>query len=149
MKFVPKRDLWLSCVIWLSVIGLVFAGISPLIFEGAGVWGGAVIFVICCASAGFMAWFWISTYYVLRDSELFIRNGPMKLTIPYDSISRITPTRSWLASMATSSRRLEIKYNRYDYVHISPLDQDGFLRELKRRCPEVNVEETAHGPHAN
>lgn len=143
MKFVPRRDLWLSCVIWLSVIGLVVTGISPLLFEGAGLWEGAAVMVICLGLAGLFAWFWMNICYELRESELFIRNGPFKLTIPYVKIIRITPTRSWLASMATSSRRLEIKYGKFDYVHISPLDQERFLQELKRLSPEINIEDKA------
>lgn len=141
MKFEPKRDLWLSCLIWLSVISLVVVGIFPLLFEEVGLWEGVAVMVICLASAGLTAWFWTATYYILRKSELMIRLGPIKMTIPYADIIRITPTRSLLASMATSSRRLEIKYGKFKYVHISPLDQDKFLRELKRRRPDINIED--------
>lgn len=139
MKFVPKRDLWLSCVIWLSVIVLIVAGISPLIVEGAGVAGGLAILVGCFAIAAFLVWLWVGTYYVMRESELFIRSGPIVLTIPYRQITRVSPIRSWLSSTATSIDRLEIKYGQYGFVHISPLDREGFIEEMKRRCPHARI----------
>jgi hypothetical protein len=140
VKFVPKRDLWLSIVIWLSVIGLLAAGLSPIFQEGAGVIGGTTIFLICVSFAVFMAWLWCATYYVLSDSELFIRCGPVTKSIPFDTIAKAKPIRSWVSSAATSSRRVEIHFGKYDFIHISPLDQETFLTELKKRCPHVRIE---------
>lgn len=140
MKFSPRRDLWLSIVIWSSIMVLLLCGLSPLFLEGAGIIGGTFVFLLCCSTAGFLAWIWCATYYVLRERDLLIRSGPVTQSIPLEKITRVKPLRSWLASTATSVRRIEIHYGTYDYVHISPLDEEAFLRELQKRCPHVRME---------
>lgn len=108
MKFVSRKDLWLSIVIWISILLLVGAGLSPLFKEGAGYIGGSIIFVLCTAFAGFMAWLWLGTNYELGEKELIVRSGPIAKSIPYDGIAKANRTSSWLASSALSSRRVEI-----------------------------------------
>ncbi|GGD89046.1 PH domain-containing protein [Paenibacillus nasutitermitis] len=140
MKFITRRDPWLSIVIWACVILMVFAGLSPFFNEGIGPIGGMILLILCLACAGFIAWLWVATSYVINDSELFIRTGPFKKSISFDSVKKAKPIRSWMSSMATSSRRVEIHYGSYDFVHVSPLDQEAFLMELRMRCPHVIVE---------
>ncbi|MGG2198466.1 MULTISPECIES: PH domain-containing protein [Paenibacillus] len=140
MKFSPRRDLWLSIVIWSSILVLLISGLSPFFKEGAGIIGGTLIFLLCYSMAGFLAWLWTATYYVLNESDLFIRTGPVTQSIPFESIAKVKPIRSWMASAATSSRRIEINYGSYDYIHISPLDEEAFLTELKKRCPHLHME---------
>lgn len=134
MKFVPRRDLWLSIMVWLCIVALALAGLTPLFRAGAGIVGGMAIFLICYTVAAILAWLWIATYCELRSSDLLVRSGPIVQTVPYASITAVKPIRSWVASTATSSRRVEIHYGRYEMVHVSPLDQERFLAELKRRC---------------
>jgi len=133
VKFVSKRDTWLSITIWSSVLVMILAGFSPLFKSGTGVVGGTIIFLVCFLSALLTAWLWMATYYVLNESELFVRCGPIKKSIPYNSITKIQPIRSLLASMATSSQRVEIRYGKYGIIHISPLEQETFLTEIKKR----------------
>lgn len=140
MKFVSRKDLWLSIVIWSCVIACIVLGLSPLFVGGAGIVGGTVLFVVCTATAGFITWLWIWTYYVLTENGLIIRSGPITKTIPYESITKAKPVRSWMSSAALSSRRVEISFGRYDMIHISPLDEYIFLAELQKRCPHLLVE---------
>lgn len=140
MKFIPRRDLWLSIVIWSSIIVLLIGGLSPFFKEGAGIIGGTLTLLLCFSISLFIAWLWIATYYVLTGNELFIRSGPITKSIPFESITKVKPIRSWMSSAATSSRRIEIHYGKYDYIHISPLDEDTFLSELKKRCPHLHID---------
>ncbi|MGN7384458.1 PH domain-containing protein [Paenibacillus sp. SAFN-117] len=140
MKFVPRRDRWLSVVIWLSIAALVVAGLSPLFVDGAGVIGGTIILLVCFVFAISMVWLWCGTYYVITKSELFIRSGPFTKSIAFDSITKVKPVRSWVSSAATSSHRVEIEYGKYDVVHVSPLDQEAFIEELRTRCSRVQIE---------
>ncbi|MBW7452940.1 PH domain-containing protein [Paenibacillus sepulcri] len=142
MNFNPKRDLGLSIVIWLSIIALLVSGLSPFFQEGAGIIGGALIFLFCTAIAGLIAWLWLATYYIFNENSLFIRGGPITKSVPFDSISKVKLIRSWLASAATSSRRIEIHYGGYNYIHISPLDEESFLKELTKRCPHLHIEKS-------
>ncbi|WP_158606893.1 PH domain-containing protein [Paenibacillus ginsengarvi] len=140
MKYAPRRDVWLSAVIWSCVLLLVLAGLSPLAVEGAGLIGGTLICLFCLACAGFIAWLWIGIGYVLRQSELIVRTGPFAKTISLDGITKVRRIRSWMSSAATSSRRLELTYGRYDFIHLSPLQEEKFLAELKSRCPQARFE---------
>jgi len=124
-------------LIWFCIIALVIAGLSPLFYPGSGVIAGSLIFLFCFATAGFIAWLWILTYYDLKESELFIKYGPFTKSVPYSGITSAKPIRSWAASAATSINRVEIRYGNYDFVYISPLDQEAFLLELKHRCPNA------------
>ncbi|CAM4463715.1 PH domain-containing protein [Paenibacillus tarimensis] len=140
MKFVPRRDGWLGAVIWSSVLILVLSGLSPYFLDGPGPVGSAVLLISCLGFALFTAWLWVGTYYVMEESELVVRSGPMRQVIPYSRVKSASRVRSWAASAATSRRRIELYYNKYDVVHISPLDEDRFLYELKTRCPEARIE---------
>ncbi|MEC0089708.1 PH domain-containing protein [Paenibacillus macquariensis] len=142
MKFIPRRDLWLSITMWFCIIGLALASISPLFKVGTNIIGGSILFLFCMGMAGFIAWIWLGVVYKLLDTELFIRMGPLTNSITYDSITHVKPVRSWISNMAmaTSSRKVEIKYGRYDVVQVSPLDQETFIRELRIRCPHVHIE---------
>jgi hypothetical protein len=92
------------------------------------------------ACAGCIAWLWIWTGYELRQAELIVRTGPFTKTISLDSITKVRHIRSWMSSAATSSRRLELTYGRYDFIHLSPLQEEKFLAELKNRCPQARFE---------
>lgn len=138
MKFAPKRDIWLSVIIWSTIAILLLAGLSPFLIKGAGILKGTIVFLVSMSISIFIAWLWTATYYVLKESELFVRSGPITKTIPYNSITKVQPAYSWIASAATSTRRVEILFGGYDYIHISPLDQEAFLAEIKKRCPHIS-----------
>lgn len=140
MKFLPRRDLWLSFLMWFCMITLVFAGLSPLFYAGSGIVAGPILFLMCITIAGFMAWLWISTFYEFGQSDLIIHYGPFTKSIPFNLIAKAKPIRSWMASAATSINRIELQYGSYNAVHISPLDQETFLLELMHRCPGAKIE---------
>lgn len=132
MKFHAKKDAWLAAVVWTSVIAIVIAGVASSADERVGTVGAVIINALSFLCAGFTVWLWQGTY-VLDESSLCIRCGPFRITIPYQDIVSVKPVRSILASMATSSDRLEIRYGRIGQVHISPADRERFQRELQRK----------------
>lgn len=137
MEFAPRKDVWLSIVMWVSILMLAGAGVSPLIVGGAGVIGGTLLFVICFTIAGLMAWLWLGIHYELEAQGLTVKMGPIRKFIPYEHITQLEVVRSWLSSYATSNRRIEIRYGKYDSIHISPYKQELFLEELKKRTPRI------------
>jgi hypothetical protein len=74
---------------------------------------------------------------------LLCERGIYSVVMVSYNITRVLPTRSWMASAATSSRRLEISYGKYECIPISPMDEETFLKELAMRCPSVRIEERA------
>ncbi|MCM3629564.1 PH domain-containing protein [Paenibacillus glycanilyticus] len=139
MVFAPKRDLWLSILIWLCVGVLVFSAISPFVIGGAEIIETIIVLAICVPCAAFMLWIWLDVSYELRETDLYIRMGPSRKSVPLESIRKVNPVRSLIASTATSIDRLEIHYKAYDMIYISPLHQEAFLAELRRRCPQLKL----------
>lgn len=44
-----------------------------------------------------------------------------------------------LSSPALSLKRMEITYGQYDFVLISPINRDQFMKELSTRCPNAEI----------
>ena len=93
-------------------------------------WPGLI--VISCLIA-FITHMFATTYYTIDGNELKVRSGfIINITIDINKITKIIPTRSILSSPAVSIDRLEIFYNKYDSVLVSPKDKAGFIAGLKR-----------------
>ena len=90
----------------------------------------------------FLLWTILGTYYEFRDEYLFCRSGPFFERIPYDKIKSARLTRNLLSSMALSSLRIEIRQHGKGYftgtTMISPVNREEFLRELLRRCRNLD-----------
>jgi hypothetical protein len=93
--------------------------------------------------AAFVIYMCIDTLYVFtNDNKLKIRSGFIfRREIYIRSIKRIRPTRDHMPSPALSFDRLEISYNRYGRVVVSPNNKSEFIRELKEVNPRIRIEE--------
>ena len=80
-----------------------------------------------------------SIRYVIAGDRLLIKSIGFNSNIPVQAIRRIEQTNSFLASPAASLDRLEIVYNRYDSVLISPQDRAAFIRDLLAINPGIEV----------
>jgi len=96
-------------------------------------WLVVVLAAAILIGAALPAWLLMATHYTLEDTELRVRSGPFRWSVPIREITAITPTRNPLSSPALSLDRLRIDYGRGRSLMISPADKDGFLRELERR----------------
>ncbi len=134
LRFASRRDWWLGSL-FLACEALVLWALfvepnqplSPPITAG--------IRVVLVGIGLFAAWVWFGTHYILQDDRLLVRSGPFRHDITIDSIIRVEPTRSLLSSAALSRDRLDIRYNRFNFIMISPANRAGFLRELSARSP--------------
>ncbi len=119
-----------------------------------------VIAVIICIAIG-SPWWLSSLYGVGILTPLIIGTLGIKYTIcghtltvyqfyrplrlPIDKIKEIRYCRSYLAGAAMSSRRLSIKFSdpkvlkSFMPIEISPLDRDGFVRQLKEINPDIII----------
>ena len=73
-----------------------------------------------------------------REKALFVKFGFfMKREIPYESIRRVEKERRFYAdsmlSLKNAMEHLNIKYNRFDLVSVSVVDNDALLAELEAR----------------
>jgi hypothetical protein len=81
-----------------------------------------------------------SIRYTVTGHWLSIHTGIGKpFVIDIRSISKIEPTFNPLSAPAASLRRLEVSYNKYDSVLISPRDKKEFIERLLLINPEIMV----------
>ena len=83
------------------------------------------------------------TYYVINVDHLFIRCGFSTTKIDLKSIRKISDSRDLISSPALSNDRLEIMYNKFDTVLISPKEKTGFLSEIKIANPDIEIKSKA------
>jgi hypothetical protein len=118
-----------------------------LVLAGVGVYmivNGILIGEIAIGLVGlFIFYTYVYTSYVVTDdNKLKIRSGFLyNQEIYIKSIKKVRPTKNHRASPALSSDRLEISYNRYGRVVVSPNNKTEFLRELKVVNPRIRIEE--------
>jgi hypothetical protein len=134
--FRTKYDAWLVAILALSIGGAVFAGVVAAV-QGQR-WGP----LPALAVAAFIGWT-ANTTYTFRRSDLFVRSGPFRWRIPVADVTRVEATGNPLSSPAWSLDRLAVHFRRpggrEGALMISPKDKDGFLAELRARCPSVVV----------
>lgn len=122
-------ELIIPVFILLSVVGSLNAYAES--------WPGLVV-VICVAL--FIMHMFLTTYYQLNGEQLIIRCGfIINKTLAIRSITKIEETNNPASSPATSLDRLEIYYNKFDSVIISPKDKQGFITDLKTINPAIVV----------
>ncbi len=132
MYFPSKRDWWLGLLIW----GLMLLAAIPAFLQP-----GKGQLIIMVAVILFIGWIWFGTGYEILDDELKVRCGPFRQRIPLQEIREIKRTRSPLSSPACSLDRMEIKYGKSKRVMISPADQEGFIKMLTGKSPQIHLDE--------
>ncbi len=117
----------------VSVLLLVLTGIvlftGPLIAK----------IVICVATFGVVMPLFLHTVYVIDGGLLKVHSGwIVKTDIEIAGIKEIKKTDSILSSPALSlSERIEIFYNKYDSIVISPENKADFIADLKAINPAI------------
>jgi hypothetical protein len=125
MKETYRSKIGLEIVIPMGII----IGAVLVLMLVLGVWQGVLGIVIMLA---FVVHLFVSTYYTIDGDKLNVRCGFLiNSTIDIATITKITPTNNMLSSPALSLDRLEVFYNKYDSVIISPGDKAGFIARLK------------------
>ncbi|MFD2169602.1 PH domain-containing protein [Tumebacillus lipolyticus] len=139
MKFVSKKDWWLTLLIWGTMLLLIGSGIFTLATEQVSTAEVLFLTMVTILLPLFFLLLWFTTYYVVEEENLVIRFSFFKKTVPLAEIRSVKKTSNPLSSPALSLKRLEIRYGRYGSVLISPLDRDEFIKMLKKRCPQVEI----------
>ncbi len=91
-------------------------------------WPGLLIILI---TSGFIFYMFINTYYAINDSTLNVYTGFGAIAIDIATIKAVEETNTLLSAPALSLDRIEVFYNRYDSVVISPPDKIAFIAHLK------------------
>jgi hypothetical protein len=135
-----KRDGWIVVLLWAAVIVMLI---------GAGnLWGARLslafrllMSLLLILFTAFVLWVLYGTRYTLTDKALIVQSGPFRWVIDLEAIIEISPTRNSLSSPACSLDRLHIHYRpNPSGLMISPLDKEGFLRDLVEITPGLKME---------
>lgn len=122
-------------------IVIVFATIIVLAaFDDQG-W---VVLSIISPIAVFIAYTFLNTYYIIQDDNLIIKSGfiyHQKICI--NSITKIESTKSIVSAPAISLDRIEISFNKFDQVIISPKHKQEFIAHLVEINPDINIKPQA------
>ncbi|MFD2556953.1 PH domain-containing protein [Sphingobacterium tabacisoli] len=123
----------------LLILLLVAISLAPaiMLYHSTHVWEAIVLLVltsiICLPTL-------LNTHYTIEENVLKIRSGLLyKKNIPIDSVRKIVETNNMVSSPAASLDRLEIFFNSFDSVLISPKDKAGFISTIQEINPKIEV----------
>lgn len=122
-------DAWLVLVIALAGGASLYACWTVMNAEAVGMW---VVIPMAALGIGLPCWILLGTHYTLSAATLDVRCGPVRTQIPLDRIKSVRPVRSFLASSALSVDRLEITYDKFGVIMVSPRERERFIDELER-----------------
>ncbi|WP_022822325.1 PH domain-containing protein [Hymenobacter norwichensis] len=125
-----KISWWLFGSVFGLLLGLLIVGIWQSAWLAVAILGAVELFLLRLFT---------NTYYCLTLDTLYIVCGWPQQTIPVANIKRVIPSNSPASSAALSFDRLEISYNKYDSVLISPADKAGFLATLQQLNPDIQI----------
>lgn len=130
--FKAKFDWWLVLVL-ISTCGFsIYAAIA----DGTS-WIGYLLIIGLFVVVLMMLF---KTSYSVDESTLKIYSFPFyNKKIPIESIVSIEYSRSLLSAPAPSLMRLEIIYNKYDSILISPQNREAFIDEVLKHNANVKV----------
>ena len=115
----------------------VLLGGLSLLMISENAWGGVAVLLAVIA---FIVYLFTNTYYQIDGQVLRVRAGFLiNQSIAIEHITKITETRNPISSPANSLDRLDIAYNRYDSVLVSPKDKEGFIAALQAINPAIEV----------
>ena len=121
----------------VSVLMVVFIGCSLLmLFDDS--WPGIVVI-----TPGFalVAYTLATTYYIIEGETLKVKSGLFyNKSFNIKAFRKIIKTNSAITAPAASNDRIEIFFNGYDSVIISPQDKEAFIAHLKNINPDIIYE---------
>lgn len=114
----------------------VLIGVTFVMYYNA-IWPG-LVFMLCVTA--FVTHLLLTTYYRIEKDILEIHSGFLfRKRISISKITKIQESQVALSAPATSLKRLEITYNVSDSILISPKNRKGFIGELCRINPAIDV----------
>lgn len=121
---------------WILVVIILFLLLIPIFQLLKQPFSIGPIFLLLPAL--FIGYIFISTYYEIDDGVLRVKCGfLLNLSIPISSITKIEATKNPISAPATSFDRLEVFYNKFESVIISPKEKCAFIAHLKQMNPRI------------
>ena len=128
-----KSKISIGLVLFLAVVlGGMFI---KLLYDGS--W--SVSLLIFCQIL-FIAHIFSTTFYTIENEKLHVKSSFLiNILIDIQQIKKISETNTIMSAPAVSFDRLEILYNKFDTVVISPKEKMQFIEAIKKINPQVEV----------
>ncbi|MFC3418025.1 PH domain-containing protein [Salinicoccus hispanicus] len=144
MIFRSKIDTFYTVFMSMLVIIIGLVSFLPLFLDDAPILAIILLTSMFFITLSFLLWMSFSIKYIFNEDHLFVESGPFKIRIPYENITKVTPTTAVLSGHRILSSRDAIEiYNRTTFwgsIKISPKDKKSFIAELASHCPNLKVE---------
>ena len=91
-----------------------------------------------------LLWIWFGTYYQLSKDKLVAASGPFVWNIKISDIDFIRLNQNTFGGMykaSLSMKGMEIRYNKRRSLHISPVQQEIFIKRLKELNTKIEIKE--------
>lgn len=110
-------------------------------------WNELIPLIIMLFTDVFCLYFLFSSlvaYVEFRDDSLFVKCGfILKKEIPYSEIKEINKERKLytysMLSIKNAMEHVNIKYNKYDWISVSVIDNDAFIVDLNKRINKSGI----------
>ncbi len=121
----------------IPLSGILLSIMALMIKEKS--WPG---FFIVLATSVFIIHLFLTTTYIIEGNTLRIKAGFLyNKVLDINSIKSISQTKNPISSPANSIQRIEIRYNTYDSVLISPKEKLKFIEHLLSVNPKIEVKQ--------
>lgn len=130
-KFKSKIDVWFI-VLLILLFGLILV---RLFYDENWIGFAFILFVVA-----FITYMFSTTFYIIENKKVFIKCGIFyNLSIDIANIKRISDSYNIISSPALSFSRIEILYNKFDTVLISPKDKLRFIEAIEKINPQTEI----------
>jgi ABC-type bacteriocin/lantibiotic exporter with double-glycine peptidase domain len=124
------RGIILPILVVLFVVGLFMTLMK--------IWIGFLVILLLLT---FIIHMLLTTQYKIVGRTLKVKSGVfVNKVVNIDTISKIIETNSTLSSPANSLDRLELRYNKFERIIISPKDKNGFIKTLSELKPDIDIQ---------
>lgn len=143
MLYPSKRDKWIVLLILPAFVYMIGAGLCLIVLPVLGVLPPWLLIsgVSLLATGGFLLWCFLSSSAEITTTDLIVRFGPARWTVPLENITAVEPKVGlsadwWVFGLAWSTDRVLIRYRKRNGrpalfgLAISPRDKNEFLDEL-------------------
>ncbi|WP_052352794.1 PH domain-containing protein [Neobacillus dielmonensis] len=138
MRFYSKKGLITGVLLWGCICFLMGAFLlAPEELESKGEILAAIL--VIGITSGLICWCWFGTYYEINGNQLKVVGGPFRWKIDIRTIKEVKSSRNILSSPALSLDRLEVTYDKWGMILISPKNKQEFCKALKNVNSTIDV----------
>ncbi|MDR6300282.1 PH domain-containing protein [Mesonia maritima] len=139
MKFKSRKDIAFKILV---LIAILFLG-SIIIFSFQEDMHNGNIFlnILPLLVIILLLWIYFRTYYIITETKLIYRSGPIFGSILIAEIEEIKVGNTMWAGFkpATARNGLIIKYGKYNEIYISPDTNESFIKEILKRKNSIKI----------